>query len=89
MLHNAVVLYRRTITFSYIVSTNHKSRLRIPSFPPTACSNAELTKRHHRPPRTVYDISRRETFENMSEVWLREVDMYSTVRVVVQPLTPA
>ena len=31
MLHNAVVLYRRTITFSYIVSTNHsKSRLHIP-----------------------------------------------------------
>ena len=33
MLHNAhdaVVLYRRTITCSYIVSTNHKSRLRIP-----------------------------------------------------------
>ena len=24
MLHNAVVLYRRTITFSYGVSTNHK-----------------------------------------------------------------
>ena len=30
MLHNAVVLYRRTITFSYAVSTNHKSRLHIP-----------------------------------------------------------
>ena len=29
MLHNAVVLYRRTITFTYIVSTNHKSRLHI------------------------------------------------------------
>ena len=30
MLHNTVVLmYRCTITFSYIVSTNHKSRLRI------------------------------------------------------------
>ena len=24
VLHNAVVLYRRAITFSYIVSTNHK-----------------------------------------------------------------
>ena len=36
MLHNAVVLYRRTITFSYIVSTNHNSRLRIPSVPPGA-----------------------------------------------------
>ena len=32
MLHNAVVLYRRIITFKYIVSTNHKSpRLRIPT----------------------------------------------------------
>ena len=32
MLHNAVVLYRRTITFSYIVLANHKSpRLRIPN----------------------------------------------------------
>ena len=31
MLHNAVVLYRRTITFTYIVWTNHKSRLRIPT----------------------------------------------------------
>ena len=34
MLHNAVVLYRRTITFSYIVSTNHTSRLlRMASLP--------------------------------------------------------
>ena len=32
MLHNAVVLYRRTITFSYVVSTN-QSRLRIPNVP--------------------------------------------------------
>ena len=30
MLHNAVVLYRRTITFSYIVSTN-QSWLHIPT----------------------------------------------------------
>ena len=27
----------------------------------------------------VYDITRRETFENLSEVWMREVTMYSTV----------
>ena len=35
VLHNGIVLmYRRTITnvFSYIVSTNHKSRLRVPTF---------------------------------------------------------
>ena len=31
MLHNAVVLYQRTITFTHIVSTNHKSRLHIPT----------------------------------------------------------
>lgn len=31
-----------------------------------------LTHRLSRPPRAVYDITRRETFENMSEVWLRE-----------------
>ena len=31
MLHNVVVLYRSTITFSYVVSTNRKSRLRIPT----------------------------------------------------------
>lgn len=27
----------------------------------------------------VYDITRRETFDNLSQVWLREVEMYSTV----------
>ena len=27
----------------------------------------------------VYDITRRETFDNLSEVWLREVEMYATV----------
>lgn len=29
--------------------------------------------------RAVYDITRRETFDNLSEVWLREVEMYSTL----------
>jgi GTPase SAR1 family protein len=29
--------------------------------------------------RPVYDVTRRETFDNLSEVWLREVNMYSTV----------
>jgi GTPase SAR1 family protein len=28
----------------------------------------------------VYDITRRDTFENLAEIWQREVDMYSTVR---------
>ena len=27
----------------------------------------------------MYDITRRETFDNLSEVWLREVEMYATV----------
>ncbi len=27
----------------------------------------------------MYDITRRNTFENLSEVWLREVEMYSTL----------
>lgn len=26
----------------------------------------------------MYDVTRRETFDNLSEVWLREVNMYST-----------
>ena len=38
MLHNAIVLYRSTITFSYIVSTNHKSRLHIPTERLFACA---------------------------------------------------
>ena len=33
---------------------------------------------------TVYDITRRETFENLSEVWLREVEMYCTVPACVK-----
>ena len=32
----------------------------------------------------VYDISRRETFENLAEIWAREVDMYGTVRDCVK-----
>ena len=26
---------------------------------------------------TVYDVARRDTFENLKNIWLREVDMYS------------
>ena len=32
----------------------------------------------------VYDIARRETFENLAEIWAREVDMYGTVRDCVK-----
>mmetsp|Transcript_22746 Transcript_22746/g.31707 ORF Transcript_22746/g.31707 Transcript_22746/m.31707 type:complete len:202 (+) Transcript_22746:156-761(+) len=31
----------------------------------------------------AYDVTRRDTFENLSEIWLREVDMYSTVQEAV------
>lgn len=27
----------------------------------------------------AYDVTRRETFESMEDIWMREVDMYSTV----------
>ncbi|KAK7247581.1 hypothetical protein RIF29_42466 [Crotalaria pallida] len=27
---------------------------------------------------TVYDVTRRETFTNLSEIWAKEVDLYST-----------
>ena len=27
---------------------------------------------------TVYDVTRRETFTNLTEVWAREIDLYST-----------
>ena len=35
----------------------------------------------------VHDISRRETFENLAEIWAREVDMYGTVRDCVKTLS--
>jgi len=34
----------------------------------------------------VYDVSRRETFDNLKEIWLREVDMYSSGGSVVKML---
>lgn len=32
----------------------------------------------------VYDVTRRETFDSLADVWLREVDMYSTVEDAVK-----
>jgi GTPase SAR1 family protein len=32
----------------------------------------------------VYDVTRRETFENLEDIWMREVDMYSTVEDAVK-----
>ena len=34
----------------------------------------------------VYDVSRRETFDNLKEIWLREVEMYSGGGSVVKML---
>ena len=27
---------------------------------------------------SVYDVTRRDTFSNLSDIWLKEVDLYST-----------
>jgi GTPase SAR1 family protein len=32
----------------------------------------------------VYDVTRRETFESLADIWMREVDMYSTVEDAVK-----
>lgn len=32
----------------------------------------------------VYDVTRRETFDNLEDIWMREVDMYSTVEDAVK-----
>ncbi|KAJ9529498.1 hypothetical protein QJQ45_013850, partial [Haematococcus lacustris] len=32
----------------------------------------------------VYDVTRRETFEDLENVWLREVDMYATVEDAIK-----
>ncbi|GAB4822438.1 hypothetical protein N2152v2_009484 [Parachlorella kessleri] len=32
----------------------------------------------------VYDVTRRETFESLGDIWMREVDMYSTVEDAVK-----
>jgi len=34
----------------------------------------------------VYDVTRRETFDNLKDIWLREVEMYSSERQVVKML---
>lgn len=44
---------------------------------------AELDRRGVLATLAAYDVTRRETFENLSEIWLREVDMYSTVQDAV------
>lgn len=32
----------------------------------------------------AYDVTRRETFESLDEIWMREVDMYSTIEDAVK-----
>ncbi len=34
--------------------------------------------------RAAYDVTRRETFESIEDIWMREVDMYSTVEDAVK-----
>ena len=34
----------------------------------------------------VYDVGRRETYENLRDIWLREVEMYCTGNSVVKML---
>ena len=35
---------------------------------------------------TVYDVTRRETFTNLSEIWAKEIDLYSTNQDCVKML---
>ena len=28
----------------------------------------------------MYDVTRRETFTNLADIWLKEIDMYATVQ---------
>ncbi len=52
-----------------------------------ACADARLLCRTaRRACASVYDITRRETFDNLSEVWMREVNMYATVPDCVKML---
>lgn len=32
----------------------------------------------------VYDVTRRETFESLGDIWMQEVDMYSTVENAIK-----
>jgi Ras-related protein Rab-18 len=34
----------------------------------------------------VYDVSRRETFTNLSDIWAKEIDLYSTNQDCVKML---
>ena len=61
MLHNAVVLYRRTISFSYIASTNQSPRLRIPTVLARADVEADAVRR-------LLDIGARALKKNQVQV---------------------
>lgn len=32
----------------------------------------------------VYDVTRRETFDSLGEIWMQEVDMYSTIENAIK-----
>ena len=34
----------------------------------------------------AYDVSRRETFDSIAEIWMKEVEMYSTVQGAVKAI---
>ena len=34
----------------------------------------------------AYDVTRRETFESIQDIWMKEVDMYSTVEGAVKAI---
>lgn len=35
---------------------------------------------------TVYDVTRRETFTNLADIWAKEIDLYSTNRDCIKML---
>ena len=34
----------------------------------------------------AYDVTRRETFDSITDIWMKEVDMYSTVNGAVKAI---
>jgi hypothetical protein len=57
-----------------------------------AISAAAVTVPSHRTHRltdsfwgpAVYDVTRRETFDSLGEIWMQEVDMYSTIENAIK-----
>lgn len=47
-----------------------------PTIADAACSNT--------PQISVYDVTRRETFEDLERIWMKEVDIYSNIEDAVK-----